>query len=58
MKRALIFLLSLTVLVGIGMIKCSSDGRRPTSTTSLSAGGVSSPASGGDALVQREAKLR
>lgn len=38
MKRALIFLLSLTVLVSIGVIKCSNDGRHPPSTTSPAGG--------------------
>lgn len=52
MKRALIFLLSLTVLVSIGMIKCSNDGRRPPSTT-LSPGGDGPYSDGaGHALAQ------
>jgi hypothetical protein len=52
MKRALIFLLSLTVLVSIGMIKCSNDGRRPPSTT-LSPGGEGPYAAGaGHALAR------
>lgn len=39
MKRAFIFLLSLTVLVSLGVIKCSNDGKNmPPSTTSSPAG--------------------
>lgn len=37
MKRALIFFVSLTFLVSIGVIKCSNDGKQPSAGTPLQA---------------------